>query len=414
MPKPGSYNIKSCELPRTPEAEPFKFELFSEIEPDPRKAWLVEDMLGDGELSVAFGVPGSGKSVLVGDGACHVAAGLPWHGRAVMRGGVLYVAAERAGLVKRRFAAWRKRHGINDLPLAVLSGTFNFASGDDIKRLIETSKTFSEIYEPVRWIIIDTKAQVLGGADENAAKDAMGFVASLAKLQHETGAHVTVVDHVPHADQTRMRGHGALLGAADTTFRISKQVTGARLCEVDKANDGPEEVRFAFNLESELLGADPETGKETTAPVVVPADAALVPAKSAPRLTDAERVALKQLGSALADEGDKAPASDHVPNVPVVSTDLWRRYCYQGGISPSDTTEARKKAFMRAAKGLQAKGLIAVWEPYVWLVREQQLDRDIGGQSGTMSRHVPGQDGTYPFRDVPIVPSVPLGSGRVQ
>ncbi len=55
--------------------------------------------------------------------------------------------------------------------------------------------------------------------------------------------------------------------------------------------------------------------------------------------------------------------------VKVIKKDLWRRYCYLAGISAEDASEdARRMAFKRAVEGLQRKGLIAVWEPYVWEV----------------------------------------------
>ena len=86
------------------------FTLYRNIEAQPRKLWLVHDYLGDAELSCIFGPPGSGKSVLAGDLAAHVAAGRPWFGRRVQQGAVLYVAIERAALVKRRLAAFRDHH----------------------------------------------------------------------------------------------------------------------------------------------------------------------------------------------------------------------------------------------------------------------------------------------------------------
>lgn len=38
------------------------FTLFRDIEPEPRKDWLVQDFLGAGELSCFYGQPGAGKS----------------------------------------------------------------------------------------------------------------------------------------------------------------------------------------------------------------------------------------------------------------------------------------------------------------------------------------------------------------
>jgi RecA-family ATPase len=104
---------------------------FSEVEVAPIKSWLVKDFLGVGEMSCAYGPPGSAKSLLVGDLAAHIARGSDWMGRRIKQGAVLFVAAERAALVKRRFAAFRIHHGLDDaqLPLAVLSGYFDLCSG---------------------------------------------------------------------------------------------------------------------------------------------------------------------------------------------------------------------------------------------------------------------------------------------
>jgi len=95
---------------------------FAEIDPTPIKKWLVKDFLGAGEMSCAYGPPGSAKSLLAGDLAAHVAWGQDWTGRRVSQGAVLFVAIERAGLVKRRLAGISQHHGSAELPLAVLRG----------------------------------------------------------------------------------------------------------------------------------------------------------------------------------------------------------------------------------------------------------------------------------------------------
>jgi AAA domain len=59
---------------------------FAEIDPTPIKKWLVKDFLGAGEMSCAYGPPGSAKSLLAGDLAAHVAWGQDWMGRASLRG----------------------------------------------------------------------------------------------------------------------------------------------------------------------------------------------------------------------------------------------------------------------------------------------------------------------------------------
>jgi AAA domain len=77
------------------------FTLFDDIKATP-KEWLTQDFLGVGEISCWYGSPGEGKSVLAEDHAMHVAAGMRWLDRKVKQGAVLYIALERAELVKRR------------------------------------------------------------------------------------------------------------------------------------------------------------------------------------------------------------------------------------------------------------------------------------------------------------------------
>jgi hypothetical protein len=60
-----------------------RFILFSEIETEITKDWLVDSFLGADETSSYYGKPGDGKSVLVEDMALHIAAGRMWHGRKV-------------------------------------------------------------------------------------------------------------------------------------------------------------------------------------------------------------------------------------------------------------------------------------------------------------------------------------------
>src|SRR6185369_9532610 len=52
-----------------------RFLLFSELEAQSDKEWLVHNLLGHAEASAMYGRPGDGKSVLAEDLALHVAAG---------------------------------------------------------------------------------------------------------------------------------------------------------------------------------------------------------------------------------------------------------------------------------------------------------------------------------------------------
>jgi hypothetical protein len=107
------------------------------------------------------------------------------------------------------------------------------------------------------------------------------LVTTTARLQEATKAHVLLVHHIPH-DGERMRGHGALLGAVDTTVAVVN--TGSiRTAKVVKANDGEEGEGISFAVEGVEISPD-----GTTAAVAVPADKP-TPIAAEPKLTPNQR-----------------------------------------------------------------------------------------------------------------------------
>ncbi|MGH6865569.1 MAG: AAA family ATPase [Methyloceanibacter sp.] len=275
------------------------FTLFRDIGLEPRKTWLVHEFLGEGELSCVFGPPGSGKSVLAGDLAATLAAGRDWFGRRVQFGSVLYVALERAALVKRRLAAFRNYHGVEDIPLAVLSGQYDLRSSrEGAERIIDHAKRLADITEvPLSLVFIDTVSRALAGGDENSPKDMGALVGNLALIQERASAHVSALHHIPADGSQRLRGHGALLGACDTTIKV-ESLNDYRSATVDKVNDGPEGERVTFKLESVELHYDPDTENRTTAPVVIPVEASALSAPKGPNLTANQRSMLNILEEA--------------------------------------------------------------------------------------------------------------------
>lgn len=245
-----------------------KFVLYSELSADSNKEWLIDGLLGHAEMSVVYGHPGSGKSVFVEDAALKIAAGVEVHGRPVRRGAVLYVALERRKLVERRAIAFRIKHGLADLPFAIAGGVIDLRETANAQALVAVAKEVeAETGEPVVLVIIDTLSRALAGGDENSPKDMGAIVKASGVIGQGTGAHVMFIHHMPKESES-MRGHGALLGAADTTILVTKLAT-SRTAAVVKANDSEEGAQLAFTLESVTVGAD----GQTTAPVVVPAEA---------------------------------------------------------------------------------------------------------------------------------------------
>jgi RecA-family ATPase len=173
---------------------------FGDIEQTPTKKHLVRHFLGAGELSCAFGPPGCGKSVGITDLAAHIAWGQDWFGRRVTQGGVIFLAAERAALVKRRLAAFRLYYGLTDLPLKVFSGSIdlrtNRTQAEGIVNYVKRWKDEEDI--DTQLIVGDTISKLLFGGDENSPKDMGAYINNVSHIQDGTGAHVLLVHHVPH------------------------------------------------------------------------------------------------------------------------------------------------------------------------------------------------------------------------
>ncbi|MEY9880480.1 AAA family ATPase [Bradyrhizobium sp. USDA 329] len=127
--KPTPANDNSLSPSKLDSWGKLTFTWFDDIGTEAKKETVVKGMLGAGEFTMISGLPGSGKSVIVTDLACHIAAGLPWMGRKVKQGLVVYVAAERKKLTERRMMAFRKQHGVKDLPLLVLGGLIDMTTG---------------------------------------------------------------------------------------------------------------------------------------------------------------------------------------------------------------------------------------------------------------------------------------------
>jgi hypothetical protein len=338
-------NLNSCSL--------------SELADQSEKEWLVRGILGAGEASAVYGVPGCGKSVLVEDMALHVALGWPWHGREVRRGAVMYVALERKQLVIRRAIAFRERHQVADAPFAIVGGMYDLRNPASVAELLlAADQIMEETGEELTLIVIDTISRALCGGDENSPKDMGAIVATTSRLQTETKAHVLWVHHMPQ-DAERLRGHGALLGAMDTTVHVEK-LGEVRTATVVKANDSEEGEQVAFKLEGVTIAP------ETTAPVVAPVDeyAAKLIKKDKRQGSPRDALAMRALTEAVLAYGQPGP-SDLPFGIRTVTLEQWREKMFEISVITREHKNP-SVAFGRVCERLTSQGLVGVRGKLVW------------------------------------------------
>lgn len=239
------------EVETVEERSRWNFLSLDDVESLPPPRWLVPGMLTEGSLVAIYGAPESGKSFLAVDMSMAVASGIDWHGRQVERGGVLYIAAEGAPGLGKRFRAWKMDRCAQGrrFDLHLMRDDLNLAAEKDAGARAFAQAVADEL-GPLHLIVIDTLNQTAAGADENSAKDMGRYIASMKLLRNATGATVVVVHHSGKDLGKGMRGSSALLGAMDTTVEVERASDGRSIkVAVKKQKDAERESPMRFNME---------------------------------------------------------------------------------------------------------------------------------------------------------------------
>lgn len=392
-----SFTCDPNELPRFI-GKPASFAFHRTFEPIAPKQFVVDGLLAKGEVSCWFGEPGATKSALALDIACHVAGGIPWMGRnAGLRHpghtfpngesypeywgatSVLYVALERGPQVQRRIEAFTDEHGLQrPLQIALWNGPLDFVNDDSdrLSQIVEMVEHQSCAVEhpagedgySIDLIVIDTLARTFGSGSDSGGEETAKVARHLERTLKFTGAHIALVHHTPIGDDSRLRGHGNLLAAFDMTVRVQKKAAGS-LATIQKDNDTPEPDKpsFAYTLNSRVVHVD-ETGRETTAPVVVPADAetaAKLKRHSRPKFEKAEKSA----------EPTKAeqPVFDALASLGRPATEEEWKAAYDEAKTNQISAVNHRVRFSRSREPLKSKGLITQDAEGLWSVTSVTL-----------------------------------------
>jgi hypothetical protein len=341
---------------------------FDDARPRLDDGYLVKHLLGSTAMAVVYGEAGTGKTFFALYLGLLIAAGMEFFGRRVRRAGVIYVAAEAGRTIANRIAA--AKHEIEfpeTMPFAAITSPIDLCSNEtDLDRLIAAIRA-ANLGMPVGLVIIDTLSRVMAGGNENSPDSMGALVRNIDRLRAETGAAVVLVHHTGKDTARGARGHSLLRAATDTEIEIarddaSKISTG----RVTKQRDYATEGALSFSLRLVDLGADQDG--DTVTSCVVEEEEAAPERRREKRLSPAEARALQMLAEAIETGGELPPANNHIPPaMRCTSESVWREYCYRGSISKSDSPDAKRMAFNRAAEALLAAGRIGKWEPWIWL-----------------------------------------------
>ena len=179
--------------------------------------YAIKNLIPNG-VTIVFGESQAMKSFVVTDMAWHVATGLDWCGNRVKQHGVLVILGEgQDGFRKRLLALKKERRGNADIwvhpePVDLLNGV---GAMSDILAHAEAS-----LGVRIGMVVFDTLSLMLGGGDENTAKDT-GLAFNNARRVFADRALV-FAHHSGHNDKSRERGSYQIQGNADSRISVSR------------------------------------------------------------------------------------------------------------------------------------------------------------------------------------------------
>jgi hypothetical protein len=218
-----------------------------------RPQWIIKGVLPRAELVVLFGESGSGKSFLALDLAAAIVRGVEWRGNRTKAGRVVYIAAEGGGGFRNRLQAYEQHYQVklDEVPLGIIHATPNFLQKADAIDVAKAVVAFGK----ADVVIVDTFAQVIPGANENAAEDIGKALAHCRGIHNATGAVVVLVHHAGKDPSKGARGWSGLRAAADAEIEVVRTPVG-RMLRVSKQKDGIDGREWGFDLEVVQIGMD--------------------------------------------------------------------------------------------------------------------------------------------------------------
>jgi hypothetical protein len=213
----------------------------------PKPEPLIDNVLDQSTVALLYGKWGSYKSFIALDWAASMATGRAWQGRSTQQCRVLYIAAEGAFGLSGRMDAWEQgwRTTIHDGTLDTLPRPVNLTNTAEVRNLAALID-----WNGYGFIVVDTLARCMVGADENSAKDCGVVVDALHQLRERTPNGRGTVTGVHHAgkDGKTFRGSSAFEAGADTVY--STTLDGAAvILDREKRKDGPQADNHRLQLD---------------------------------------------------------------------------------------------------------------------------------------------------------------------
>jgi hypothetical protein len=310
-------------------------------------------------------------------------------GRSTKRlGATLIFLSEGANEMPIRLEALSQgEHGGRVLPIYFCDHPVALLDPLSVEDVILTASSVSDTAMrdhklPLTHIQFDTVIGCAGfraSGDENDAVVGGKLVAALSHISEATGTFVLGIDHFGKSMDTATRGSSSKEAGVDVVLALiadkslSGEVSNCRLA-VRKFRGGKGGDRFAFSVRSVPLGLD-EDDEPMSSLVVDFSEAPVAPtaADNDAAWTRSLVVLRRIMMALLADAGETIRPNDDAPEVRAIRADTVREEFYRQHLADGagNKQEAKRKAYGRAVRAAQAKGLIDVrtidGQEFLWL-----------------------------------------------
>jgi RecA-family ATPase len=202
--------------------------------------WLVRGLVHRESTVFLSAAPKTGKSLFALRLAASVSTGTPLFGYECEQGNVLYVAAERAHLMKPRALALREKSiPFDPERFKIYPQPVQFGTVTSVEQFVD------DLSQHPALLIIDTLRRCYRG-DENDSATMTQFCAGIETFCDLTGASAVVIHH-DHRERinaqgrpipTGFSGSGALLGSLDAYFSLQRNTNGTVRIFAKEANEG--------------------------------------------------------------------------------------------------------------------------------------------------------------------------------
>jgi len=324
--------------------------------------WHIRKYLESDSLGVLYGPPETGKSFVTIDWACCIATGKEWRGNRVKAGPVLVIIGEGRNGYARRLAAWAKANdtSLQDVPLHVSNMATQLTDPIASVELEAVVAEFARTYGDPVLIVVDTLARNFGPGDENSSRDMQAAIATCDLLRDATKASVVLVHHVGKDASRGARGSGALLGAVDCEYSVTRESDGLLRFESTKMKEAARPEPLAFRFESVDLGLVDDEGEPVTSAVLVDADPpAAEQAARGTGLGAAQRRILKTLQDEYARCRANVLKDGRDPDCALVTVERWKELL--------KADNHHRQVVSKAVKALTDRGLVVIVEPHAIL-----------------------------------------------